>query len=70
MDKENIINKYKSELKKMVSEDDFIRNFGLDVKNKIMKYSELENFNTIDELIPDKDDFRILLLEKKIILII
>jgi len=65
MDKEKVINKYKTELKKMVSEDDFIRNFGLDVKDKIMKYSELENFNTIDDLIPDKDDFRILLLESE-----
>ena len=65
MDKEKIINKYKSELKKMVSEDDFVRNFGVDVPNKIMKYSELENYNNIDELIPDKDDFRILLLESQ-----
>ncbi len=65
MDKEKVINKYKTELKKMVSEDDFIRNFGLDVKDKIMKYSELEKFNTIDDLIPDKDDFRILLIESE-----
>ena len=63
MSKESLINRYKSELKKMVSEDDFVRNFGLDVKDKILKYSELENYNNIDELIPLKDDFRILLLE-------
>jgi len=65
MSKNKVIEKYKNELKKMVSEDDFIRNFGVDVKNKIMKYSELENYNTIDELIPNKDDFRILLLESQ-----
>jgi hypothetical protein len=63
--KERILNKYKLELKKMVSEDDFVRNLGLDVKNKTMKYSELENYKTIDELIPSKDDFRILLLESE-----
>jgi hypothetical protein len=65
MNKEKVIERYKNELKKMVSEDDFVRNFGLDVKDKIIKYSELEKFNTIDELIPLKDDFRILLLESE-----
>jgi hypothetical protein len=65
MSKEKVIEKYKSELKKMASEDDLIRNFGLDVKNKILKYSELENYNNIDELIPDQDDYRILLLESE-----
>jgi len=65
MSKENVINLYKKELKKMVSEDDFVRNFGLDVKDKILKYSDLQNYETIDELIPDKDDFRILLLESE-----
>lgn len=65
MSKNKVIEKYKNELKKMVSEDDFTRNFGVDVKNKIMKYSDLENYNNIDELIPDKDDFRILLLESQ-----
>ena len=65
MSKDSIINKYKNELKKMVSEDDFVRNFGLDVKDKIMKYSELQNYNNIDELIPLKDDYRILLLESE-----
>jgi len=64
-EKEKVIEKYKRELKKMVSEDDFIRNFGLDAKEKIMKYSELENYNNIDELIPLLDDFRILLLESE-----
>jgi hypothetical protein len=63
--KENVINKYRTELKKMVSEDDFVRNFGLDVRNKILKYSQLEIFNTIDELIPEQDDYRILLLESE-----
>jgi len=56
---------YKTELKKMVGESDFVRNLGLDVKNKIMKYSELENYNNIDELIPNKNDYKILLLESK-----
>jgi hypothetical protein len=65
MNKERVIERYKNELKKMVSEDDFVRNFGLDVKNKIIKYSELEKFNNIDELMPLKDDFRILLLESQ-----
>jgi hypothetical protein len=65
MSKDKAIEKYKMELKKMVSEDDFVRNFGLGVKNKILKYSELENYNTIDQLIPDQDDFRIILLESE-----
>lgn len=63
--KEHIFNMYKTELKKMVGESDFVRNLGLDVKNKIMKYSELENYNNIDELIPNKNDYKILLLESK-----
>ena len=65
MSKDKAIEKYKIELKKMASEDDLVRNFGLGVKDKILKYSELENYNTIDELIPDQDDFRILLLESE-----
>jgi len=65
MSKDKAIEKYKIELKKMASEDDLVRNFGLGVKDKILKYSELENYNTIDELMPDKDDFRILLLESE-----
>lgn len=63
--KDHLINMYKIELKKMVGESDFVRNLGLDVKNKILKYSELENYNNIDELIPIKNDYRILLLESK-----
>jgi hypothetical protein len=65
MSKDKVIEKYKIELKKMASEDDLVRNFGLGVKNKILKYSELENFNTIDELMPEQDDYRILLLESE-----
>ena len=65
MDKDIIIEKYKKELSKMVSTDDFIRNFGVSVVDKILKYSELEPYKTIDELIPEMDDFRIILLESQ-----
>lgn len=65
MSKDNILLKYKTELAKMVSTDDFIRNFGTESKDKIMKYSELEDYKTIDELIPEKDDYRIILLESE-----
>ena len=62
--KENMINFYKNELSMMWGIDKFIQCFGLNVKNNIMKYSELKKYNNINELIPDTG-YKIILIEQK-----
>lgn len=61
--KERLINYYKEAMAKMMSDLDFKRNFGEDVP--IIKYSELENYNNINDLLPKKGDFVIILTETK-----
>ena len=63
-EKEKLLNYYKTELARMLSNVDFIPFFGIDVEKKIMLYSELKNYNTILDLFP-KDDYRIILIEQE-----
>lgn len=48
-----------------LSDADLERYFGSGVESEVMKYSELAKFNSIDELLPEPFDFRILLIETK-----
>lgn len=59
--KERIINKYIEQLAHMITDLDFKRYFGMDVP--IMKYSELESYDDINELLPNNRDFKIILTE-------
>ena len=60
------IERYTKALAVMISSDDFIR-FLDDVGNdKILKYSELKNYNTMDELLPNEKDYKIILTESEI----
>lgn len=61
--KENLIKHYKEELARMMSDADFKRYFGGD--GKIIKYSDLSNYNTINDLLPNDKDFRVVLIENK-----
>jgi hypothetical protein len=46
-----------------LTDGDIVRYFGDGVESKILKYSELANYQTIDELLPKERDFRIILVE-------
>jgi hypothetical protein len=47
--KAKLIAYYENELKKMLSDSDFKRYFG---EGKVIKYSELDNYSTINDLLP------------------
>jgi hypothetical protein len=60
---EALINKTITALKRMISNDDFFKCIdGCDV-SKLLKYSELKNYNSIYQLLPEKRDYRIILTE-------
>jgi hypothetical protein len=63
MSKQKLIEYYEKELEKMFSDKDFERYFG---DGKVIKYSELDNYSTINDLLPNNKDFRIILIESKI----
>lgn len=48
-----------------LSNTDVERYFGSGVESEILKYSDLENYSSIDELLPKPFDYRILLIETK-----
>ena len=60
--KEALLKHYEQELKRMFSDTDFKRYFG---DGKIIKYSELSEYPTINHLLPNNKDFKIILIESK-----
>jgi hypothetical protein len=62
--KEEAFNKMKTKLATMISDSDFEKYFS-DANQKILKYSQLENINDINELLPDENDYRVILTENK-----
>lgn len=60
--KEKLIKHYETELKKMFSDADFTRYFG---DGKVIKYSDLSNYPTINDLLPNNKDFKIILIESQ-----
>jgi len=61
--REQVIEHYQRELEKMISDSDFKRYFGAGFAP--MKYSELNNYSDIDDIIPENKGFRIFLTEQK-----
>jgi hypothetical protein len=49
-----------------ITDGDIRRYFGDGVEGQILKYSDLANYNTIDELLPKPRDFRIILIEDSV----
>ena len=49
----------------MLSDTDFERYFGSGVKQKIIKYSDLAHYPTMQDLLPEEKDYRIVLTENK-----
>lgn len=64
--KEKTLEHYKMMLNKMIDDTDIGRYFGEDARqNKIVKYSDLKNYQSINQLLPEDTDFRIILTESK-----
>ena len=57
--------KYKPQLAYMVSDTDFSKYLGADASSKILKYADLANYQTIYDLIPNVNDYKIILTESQ-----
>ncbi len=64
--KKEILDYYKNKLAEMIGSEDFPRFFTNFDNDKIMKYSALENYDTIEELLPEQFDYRFILIENKL----
>jgi hypothetical protein len=62
--KQRVIEKYQKLLSTMLSDAD-ITNYLGGGKEKIVKYSELADYDTLEDLLPDEQDYRIVLTESK-----
>lgn len=51
------------QLSKMVGSNEFQKMLGKDVNNKIIKYSDLESVNDLNDIMTDDKDYRIVLIE-------
>ena len=51
-------------IKTPMSAADLERYFGTGIESEVMTYSQLVNYRTIDELLPNPIDFRIILVEQ------
>lgn len=60
--KEKLIKHYQTELEKMFSDADIERNLG---KDCIIKYSDLADYNNINDLLPNDKSFKVILVESK-----
>lgn len=63
--KQAVIEEYKRRLKTMLSDNDMRAFLGQDAGDKILKFSDLENYDNLDDLLPEKNDYRIILTETK-----
>jgi len=55
----------KEQLSKMVGSNEFYKLLGKSVNTKIMKYSELENINDLNDILTEVKDYRIVLIESQ-----
>lgn len=53
----------KKQMKEYTSDSQLRKYFGAGFEKDIIKYSDIENYKTIDKLLPKKKDFKIILLE-------
>lgn len=60
--KDMLIKMYEEELKRMMSDADMNRYFG---EGKVIKYSDLVNYDSINDLLQTNKDFRIILTEQE-----
>lgn len=50
----------------MISDDDITKYLGNEGHKKIIKYSDMKNYKDIDELLPNYNDYRIILIENEL----
>jgi hypothetical protein len=56
----------KQRLENYISSDDLLKYFGEKINDKIVKYSDLDNYKNIEQLLPQNNDFVIILIENKL----
>nr|WPF46682.1 MAG: putative cysteine protease [Lake Baikal virophage 9] len=56
---------YSKQIGKMVASNEFERLLGKNANSKIMKYSELDSVNDLNDLLSEPQDYRIILIETK-----
>lgn len=59
------IESIKERMAKFISSDDLVKYFGPNFQKKIIKYSELQQYNNIEQLL-NNNDYKIVLIEQKI----
>ena len=55
----------KDDISELISDQDITDYFGANFNKSIVKYSDLDDYQSIDDLLPDKMDFIILLVENQ-----
>lgn len=60
------INKIKERMATNIGDDDLKKYFGPSINDHIIKYSDLVNYNSIEELLPNHRSYKIILIEDKI----
>ena len=65
MQKDKMVSHYQKKLGTMLSDQDMVRYLGAGVEQKIIKYSDLKNYNNIDQLLPNDNDYCIILIESE-----
>jgi len=63
--KQKLMQHYQHLLETMINDNDFKRYFGDDVSKKIIKYSDLNKYSNINQLLPNDTDYRIILTENQ-----
>ena len=53
------------EIKQEITDGDLTRYFGRDDYNNIIKYNELDNYNSIEQLLPSNKSWKIILIENE-----
>ena len=59
------LKKVNKTIKKSISDLDIERYFSRSVQKDIIKYSDLKNYSSIDQLLPKNKSFKFMLLESK-----
>ena len=63
--KDRLIDNYKKCLRQMTSDSDFQRYFGPECASRVIKYSQLNDYDNIEQLLPNNKDYVIILTEYK-----
>lgn len=66
MKKKQLIDHYKKKLQYFITDDDIKRWLGPESESKIIKYSDLANYNSLEDLLPNETDYKIILVESEV----